>query len=133
MSEDLVAIEAAKEAVKEETAAQKWFRENPQAKELAEKLGAELAARAGYIQQLEGELEKLTGLFSTVIRLNGACRMKQEDLWETYEAISQKKAHLALIRTNGGELRAVWKHGPAPRDPVVDLVKKEQDLTDPED
>ena len=133
MTDNLVEQEETKLRAEFEKARDKWAAENPEIAEWAKRQGAQLAALTNYGKQLEEELEKLTGLFSTAIRLNGPCRMRKEDLFETYEALSQGKGHLALIKTNGDEMRAIWKVGPAPRSQVEPLVKKSQDLTDPED
>jgi hypothetical protein len=133
MSENLIKKEEEKQAAREESASQKWFRENPEAKEFAEKIGVELARRQRYAEQLETELGKLTSILATVVRLNGACRMKPDDLGETYQALTKGTHHLAMIKSNGDEIRAIWKVGPAPKSPVDPLQKKAQDLTDPED
>ena len=129
---DLIEEEQQKLAEEFAKARDKWAAENPEIAEWAKAMGLQLAAKQNAITQLLKEMERLTCLFGTAIRLGGGFKMAPNDLFETYEAISQKKNHIARVGAPGGEVRFLWKHGPAPRSEVVPLTKKEPDLTESE-
>jgi hypothetical protein len=133
MSEDLINKEEDKVIAKEHAAFVKALEENPAVKDWIVKKELALRESQGYIDQLYLELNKVITLFATAVRVNGGCKMTKEDIASTYEATKEGRNHLAIVGAPGGDVRVLWKVGKPPAEPVQPLVKKAQDLTDPED